>query len=210
MSRSIASCSARMILSPASPRGPAGAPARSFLICSSTRRTRRRRAERRRWSETDFLPAALEVTETPPSPIGRTITWVIIAAALSALLWSFLSHVDTVAVAEGRLVPEGRLRSVEAAQQGVIRAINVHEGQHVTAGQVLIELDPTVADAELNSARSELATAGLTRARDNALLASASGQSSTMSARIGPLQCSLVVSSGWLELWRGSSAETSG
>lgn len=140
------------------------------------------RPKRTRWGETQFLPAALEVTETPPSPIGRLILWTIIAAALIAIVWAFSAHVDTVAVAEGRLVPEGRLRSVEAAEQGVIRAINVREGQHVVAGQTLIELDPTIAEAEVDTARSELSTAGLTRARDAALIAYMAGRPAALSA----------------------------
>ena len=138
----------------------------------------RRRTGKREWIDTEFLPAALEVTETPPSPIGRAILWTIIVAAISAIVWACLAHVDTVAVAEGRLVPEGRLRSVEAAEQGVIRAIHVREGQHVTKGQVLIELDPTVAEAEADTARTELSTAMLTRARDNALLGYTGGSGS--------------------------------
>lgn len=142
--------------------------------------SRARDAGRTRWRDTEFLPAALEVTERPPSPIGRTILWTIIAAALAAVLWAFLAHVDTVAVAEGRLVPEGRLRSVEAAEQGVIRSIEVREGQHVAAGQTLIELDPTIAEAEADTARSELATAGLTRARDSALIGYITGQGAGM------------------------------
>jgi hemolysin D len=125
---------------------------------------------RTKWRETEFLPAALEVAETPPSPIGRTILWTIISAAAIAILWAFTAMIDTVAVAEGRLVPEGRLRSVETSEQGVIRAITVREGQHVETGQTLIELDPTVAQAEADTARSELSTSGLTEARDGALL----------------------------------------
>ena len=137
---------------------------------------RRRDGARRQWADTEFLPAALEVTETPPSPVGQTILWVIIAAALIAIIWAFVSKIDTVAVAEGRLVPDGRLRSVEAAEQGVIRAIDVREGQHVTADQTLLELDPTAANADAQSARTELSTASLTRARDNALLAYSAGR----------------------------------
>lgn len=78
----------------------------------------RRRGQKEKASETDFLPAALEVMETPPSPIGRIILWLIIAAAISTLTWACLAKVDEVAVAEGRLVPTGRLRSVEASEQG--------------------------------------------------------------------------------------------
>jgi hemolysin D len=137
---------------------------------------KRRRENRTQLSHTDFLPAALEVMETPPSPVGRVILWLIILAALVALAWSFLAKVDEVAVAEGRLVPSGRLRSVEASEQGVIRAINVREGQHVNAGDVLIELDPTEASADAKSAAVDLSTAALTRARDNALLSYGEGR----------------------------------
>jgi hemolysin D len=144
--------------------------------------TRRRKVGDKDWTERDFLPAAIEVAETPPSPVGRAIIWTIILAALTAIVWVCLAKVDTVAVAEGRLVPEGRLRSVEAAEQGVIRAIHVHEGQHVTKGQVLIELDPTVAEAEAATARTELATALLTRSRDNALLGYAAGRAANVAA----------------------------
>lgn len=144
-----------------------------------------RRINKADWRETEFLPAALEVSETPPSPIGRAILWLIIAALLGASAWAFIGQIDTVSVAEGRLVPAGRLRSVEAAEQGVIRAIYVREGQHVLAGQTLLELDPTVANAEAATARTDLATASLTLARDNALLGYATGRSSRFSAPAG-------------------------
>jgi len=147
--------------------------------------SRRRRAGLTAWKDTEFLPAALELTETPSSPVGHAIIWAIILIALIALIWAFNSRMDTVAVAEGRLVPSGRLRSVEAAEQGVIRAIDVHEGQHVNAGDTLIELDPTAANADAASARTDLATASLTRARDNALLAYSAGRASGMEATSG-------------------------
>ena len=137
----------------------------------------RRGVERSNRIETQFLPAALEVTETPPSPIGRAILWSIIAVTLGALLWSCLARVEMVAIAEGRLVPTGRLRSVEALEAALVRTIAVREGQHVTVGQVLIELDPTMTDADAESAVTELSTAGLVLSRSNALLSYAAGRS---------------------------------
>lgn len=131
----------------------------------------RRRSSVKDWREKEFLPAALEISETPPSPIGRMILWTIVAAALVALLWSIFSYVDVVAIAEGRLTPTGRLRSVEAPESGIVRLIAVREGEHVRAGQPLLELDPTIADADADTARVELATARLARARADAVLA---------------------------------------
>jgi hemolysin D len=145
----------------------------------------RRRSARKPWVETEFLPAALEVTETPPSPAGRAMLWVIVMAAAFALAWSFLSRVDVVATAEGRLVPAGRLQSVEAAESGVVRAIHVREGQRVRAGQLLLELDPTYADADAGTARSEFSTATLTQARAAALLSYVGGGSPAVTAPAG-------------------------
>lgn len=143
--------------------------------------TERRKRNRRKRIETQFLPAALEVTETPPSPIGRSIMWVIIAASFGALIWACLAKVETVAVAEGRLTPVGRLRSVETLEPGRVRDIAVREGQHVASGQLLIALDPTMADADAQSAVTELSTAGLALARANALLSYAAGSSAKLS-----------------------------
>ncbi|MDP3749266.1 MAG: HlyD family type I secretion periplasmic adaptor subunit [Phenylobacterium sp.] len=146
------------------------------LVTAWRAESKRRKTAADAYVETQFLPAALEITETPPSPVGRAVLWVVMAAAATALAWSFLSEMDTVAVAEGRLVPAGRLRSVEAAEIGVIRAIAVREGQHVRAGQTLISLDPTMANADAGAARTELSTAALVRARANALLAFSAGR----------------------------------
>lgn len=143
--------------------------------------TRQRKAGRKQWDETEFLAAALEVTETPPPPLGRILLWLIVVAALLAIAWAALAKVDTVAVAEGRLVPSGRLRSVEAADPGIVQRIAVREGDHVQAGQVLIALDPTVADADADSAQAELETAALASERAKALL----GQSGRFNAPAG-------------------------
>lgn len=132
--------------------------------------------------ETDFLPAALEVLETPPSPIGRTILWIILLSALAALAWACLAQVDMVAVAEGRVIPRARLQSVEAAEAGVVRAIHVREGQRVSAGEPLIAFDPTFADADRESAGVEFATALLARARAAVLLAHVAGETQTFDA----------------------------
>lgn len=137
---------------------------------------RRKDRKDKEWVETEFLPAALEIMETPPRPLGRIILWVIILATVFAVVWASLSRVDIVAVAEGRVIPRGKLQSVETAESGIVRAILVSEGDRVTKGQSLIELDPTFADADADAARTELATARLQRARALALLQYSEGK----------------------------------
>ena len=124
----------------------------------------------RRRHELEFLPAALEIVETPPSPIGRATAATIAALFCLALIWACLGSVDIVATAAGKIVPSGRTKVIQPLEIGVVRAIRVRDGQTVKAGDVLIELDPTMNDADLGHQRSDLIAARLEVARLRAVL----------------------------------------
>lgn len=99
-------------------------------------------------TELEFLPAALEVQETPPSPLGRTITWTIIALVVGAVVWACLGKIDIVVTAQGKVIPSQRVKTVQPLEIGVVKAIHVRDGQSVKAGEPLIDLDPTQASAD--------------------------------------------------------------
>ncbi len=126
-----------------------------------------------RWEKDElaFLPAALEIVETPPSPIGRAIAYTLMALFAIATLWACLGHVDIVASAKGKIVPSGRTKVIQPFETGVVRAIYVHDGQTVKAGETLIELDPTMNDAESKHYESDFMAAELDVARLRAELA---------------------------------------
>lgn len=102
-----------------------------------------KRAAPARRKDADFLPAALEIIEKPPSPAGRAIAATIIAFMVGALAWSILGEVNIIATAQGRIIPTGRSKVIQPFETGVVRAIKVTDGQTVKAGDVLVELDPT-------------------------------------------------------------------
>jgi len=119
----------------------------------------------------DFLPAALEIVETPPSPVGRATAFVIMALFTLALGWACLGKVDIVASAKGKIVPSGRTKLIQPFETGVVRAIQVRDGQVVKAGDVLIELDPTMNDADSKHYGHDLMSARLDVARLRATVA---------------------------------------
>ncbi len=120
--------------------------------------------------ELAFLPAALEIVETPPSPIGRAIGGVLIALFCASLAWSAWGTIDIVASAPGKVVSGGRSKVVQPFETGVVRAIRVQDGQSVKAGDVLIELDPTVNAAERDHLSNDLIAERLNIARLRAAL----------------------------------------
>jgi len=118
-----------------------------------------------------FLPAALEIIETPPSPIGRAIGATIILAFVVAIVWATVGHVDIIATATGKIVPTGRTKTIQPLEAGAVSKILVRDGDHVEAGQILVELDRTVAEAERQHVAGDLVASQLDIARLTALKA---------------------------------------
>ena len=117
---------------------------------------RRRPRVERMCEEREFLPAALEVLDTPASPLGRTVAALICSLFCLAAAWSWFGHIDTVAVAQGRIVPGGRVKLIQPVEVGVVRTIHVREGQRVRAGDPLVDLDPTESEVDLDQTRRVL------------------------------------------------------
>ena len=106
--------------------------------------------------ELAFLPAALEIQEQPPSPIGRAIIWVIIGLFTTAVVWAFFGKLDIVAVAHGKVIPQGRSKIVQPLETSIVRGIFVDNGQHVSNGDLLVELDSTEVGASIEQLRHEI------------------------------------------------------
>ena len=115
--------------------------------------------------ELEFLPAALEIQETPPLKESRYIIWAIILFFSITVIWSYVGEVDIVGVAQGKIVPSGRVKIIQPLDTGVVKAIYVGEGDHVQQGQVLIELDATLTDADRDQIRDQQLALKLDRAR---------------------------------------------
>jgi hemolysin D len=133
------------------------------------------RLPRRTRDEREFLPAALEIVDTPPSPVGRAVGLTIIALAVIAIAWACIGRVDIVATASGRIVPQGKTKIVQPADTGIVTAIHVADNDHVKAGDVLIELNSIQSLADRDRFARDLLQANLNLARLRGLAATLPG-----------------------------------
>src|SRR5436190_23270402 len=92
----------------------------------------------RRQVEREFLPAALEIVETPPSPMGRAVAGTIMMLAVAMLAWAWIGRIDIVATAPGKIVSTGGTKLIQPFETGIIKAIHVRDGQRVKAGALLL------------------------------------------------------------------------
>lgn len=127
--------------------------------------------------EAAFLPAALSLQATPPHPAPRRAIWAVISLFVIALLWACFGKVDIVAVASGRIEVSEGTKLIQPLEASVVKAIHVKDGDKVKAGQLLIELDPTMAQADSSRVTQERAGALSEAWRTQALLAAFTSKS---------------------------------
>jgi hemolysin D len=120
---------------------------------------------RMRTDDREFLPAAIEILEAPPSPIARALIVFLCSLALAAMVWAYFGQVDIYAIAPGKLQPSGRSKVVQPLEPGKVAAVLVENGSRVEAGDVLVELDPTDAAADQEAQQRDLEAAGAEAAR---------------------------------------------
>ncbi|WP_444907685.1 HlyD family type I secretion periplasmic adaptor subunit [Microbulbifer sp. SSSA008] len=112
---------------------------------------------KKRDSVLEFVPAALEVEQSPPNPLGLWLINTICLFFTIAILWAIFGKIDIVAIAEGTVIPDGKVKTVQAKELSVVRNIHVEEGSRVNAGAPLITLDATNATADKDRLEGELA-----------------------------------------------------
>ena len=118
----------------------------------------------------EFLPAVLEIQEAPPSPIGRSIIWTIIAVFTAGTVWATFGWIDIVATAQGKIIASGYSKVIQPYETGVIASIHVVDWKVVKRGDVLIELDSTQNRADRDRASNEYRAAKVDAARLRALI----------------------------------------
>ncbi|MBC7700527.1 HlyD family type I secretion periplasmic adaptor subunit [Aquabacterium sp.] len=126
--------------------------------------------------EVAFLPAALSLVETPVHPAPRRFAYAIMVLFGIALVWACIGTVDIVAVAPGRIIVSDRTKVIQPLEASVVRKVLVKDGDRVQAGQVLVELDPTIATADKTAVQDQLTAAASEVMRTGVLLQLLSNQ----------------------------------
>jgi len=106
--------------------------------------------------ERTFHSPALAIVETPVAPWASGLLWAIAALLLGAIAWACIGEIEIVATAPGRLIPDGRVKVLQTIEPALVRAVHAREGQRVKEGDLLIELDPTLSQADLSSSQQRL------------------------------------------------------
>lgn len=150
------------------------------LISRAHRAERARPLSPIRPDETRFLPAALEIVERPVSPTARYSVRLLLGGLAITSAWITFGRVDTVTSAAGEIVPASFVKPIAPTTSGIVRAIHVEDGRKVKKGELLMELDPTLAGADFAQAEAALSAAELDLGRNRAVLSALAGGALTV------------------------------
>ena len=102
-----------------------------------------------------FLSSALTpAIDAERAPIRATArheirlgVFVVLAYFGLFLGWAAFAHLDAAAVAQGQIIVQARRQAVQNKDGGIVSALHVKEGQAVKAGDILVELNASDAEA---------------------------------------------------------------
>ncbi len=119
----------------------------------------------------EFMPATIEVLDSPPAPFSRVVILLVMLLAVVAIAWAVIARIDIVASGTGVVVPKGRVKVVQPLETGIITMIAVKDGQLVKRGELLVKMDSTESSADRNNLQRELILTRITISRIKAQLA---------------------------------------
>ena len=97
-----------------------------------------------------------ELLDSLPRTWTRSVLYLLAAFSTIALPWAMLSKVDETGSARGRIEPKGATQRLDSQASGNVTTVNVKAGETVKAGQVLLEMESDVLEANLQEAKRKL------------------------------------------------------
>ena len=106
----------------------------------------------------EFLPDAQEIAQRRLPWYGRIgVLWIFIIVA-AVLTWACLGKVDVIVRAPGKIASDTGDIVMKPLESSVIKSVEVRKGDVVEKGQVLLTLDPTIYQAEVERLQHEVDT----------------------------------------------------
>ncbi|MBZ9800034.1 HlyD family type I secretion periplasmic adaptor subunit [Mesorhizobium sp. ES1-4] len=106
----------------------------------------------------EFQWPSTAVANAPIPRAARGTVWVISSLVVALITLAGLIPVDQVVTTRGLVVSQSPDIIVQPLDTAIVRSIEVREGQHVRAGQLLARLDATFASADLAALAAQVAT----------------------------------------------------
>ncbi len=104
---------------------------------------------RLRKADADFIVGRAGARLMAPRGFTHLLLLIIVAFFVLFFTWASWARLDEVTRGEGKVIPSSQVQVVQNLEGGIVAAIDVHEGDVVDQGQVLLRIDNVRAASDL-------------------------------------------------------------
>ncbi len=117
-----------------------------------------------------FIAQSIQLEESDAPGVVSIVIMTIAFLCVAMVIWAYVTPVNEVAVTQGEVVPTGHNHVVQHLEGGIIKEINVNDGEIVNEGDVLIRIAPTSTESDLQQIEARHAVLDLQLIRLHAIL----------------------------------------
>lgn len=104
----------------------------------------------------EFHPLKVEIEERPLNPFGRFLMWIFFIIIIFSCFYLYFGKIDIVVSSRGTVIPIGEIKTLQPIEKGVISGIFVKEGDFVKKGDLLLQIDPSIIEINLEEKENRL------------------------------------------------------
>jgi HlyD family secretion protein/adhesin transport system membrane fusion protein len=90
------------------------------------------------------------------TPFSMIMLYLIAFIVIAATVWAHYARVEEITRGDGKVIPASREQVIQSLEGGILEQLNVHEGDVVEKGQILLKIDPTRAGASYGESLSKV------------------------------------------------------
>lgn len=103
-----------------------------------------------------FMDDVQESLLSQTTPGSKLVLYMILVVLIGGLTWAKFAQVEEITRGEAKIISKSREQVIQSLEGGILASMNVHEGDVVERGQMLLQIDPTRAQSSYREALSKV------------------------------------------------------
>lgn len=103
-----------------------------------------------------FMDDVQESLLSQTTPGSKLVLYMILVVLIGGLTWAKFARVEEITRGEAKIISKSREQVIQSLEGGILASMNVHEGDVVERGQMLLQIDPTRAQSSYREALSKV------------------------------------------------------
>ncbi len=108
-------------------------------------------------SQVDYIADSQDTVYRHVPKKAANALYLLLAVILVSFVWAYFAKLNVATNANGKIIATGHLQEVQHLEGGIVKRIDIKDGDRVKAGQVLVELDNTRFASEYKEGLTKLA-----------------------------------------------------